>query len=158
MRMMNFCKLPFAVLLFLLATFKLFFRHSFYHFFLCVLKNKIKNGIHADLCDSKAEMKVWYPWFVIRYFFGPRTVPEEPTLRHLCHPLRSDWLHERALGPTLPPRDIPRLSRKKKFSLWPYNKSFIDQVCSAKMAGYCPRSFLRFNFRHLCNFGRMHFL
>ena len=28
---------------------------------------------------------------------------------------------------------------------WPYNKSFIDQVCSFKMAGYWPRSFfLRF--------------
>ena len=36
MRMMNFCKFPFAVLLFLFATFKLFFRHSFYHFFVCV--------------------------------------------------------------------------------------------------------------------------
>ena len=124
-----------------------FFRHfqGVFQTFLLPLfslrKKKIKNGIRADLCDSKAEMKVWYPWFVIRYFFGPRTVPEEPTLRHLCHPLRSDRLHERALGPTLPPRDIPRLSRKKKFSLWPYNKSFIDQVCSAKMAGYCPRFF-----------------
>ena len=25
-----------------------------------------------------------------------------------------------------------------------YNKSFIDQACSVKMAGYWPRSFLRF--------------
>ena len=52
MRMMNFCKLLFAVLLFFFATFKLSFRHSFYHVFL------IKNGVCADLCDSKAEMKV----------------------------------------------------------------------------------------------------
>ena len=28
-----------------------------------------------------------------------------------------------------------------KFPQKPYNKSFIDQVCSAKMAGYWPRSF-----------------
>ena len=28
-----------------------------------------------------------------------------------------------------------------KFSQKPYNKSFIDQACSVKMAGYCPRSF-----------------
>ena len=27
---------------------------------------------------------------------------------------------------------------------WPLNKSFIDQACSVKMAGYWPRSFLRF--------------
>ena len=30
-----------------------------------------------------------------------------------------------------------------KFHQKPYNKSFIDQVCSVKMAGYRPRSFLR---------------
>ena len=77
MRMMNFCKLLFAVLL--------FFRHFWAVFQTLLLplfslhKNKIKNGIHAHLSDSKAEMKVWYPWFVIRYFFGPWTVPEEPT-------------------------------------------------------------------------------
>ena len=54
--------------------------------------------------------------------------------------LSCDWLPERAgwsylarLGlPALPPRKI---SRK------PYNKSFIDQACSVKMAGYWPRSF-----------------
>ena len=28
-----------------------------------------------------------------------------------------------------------------KFHQEPYNKSFIDQVCSVKMAGYWPRSF-----------------
>ena len=54
---------------------------------------------------------------------------------------RCDWLPERArlscpLGTT---RCIP----KAKFPLKPYNKSFIDQVCSVKMAGYWPRSFLR---------------
>ena len=26
-------------------------------------------------------------------------------------------------------------------TFWPYNKSFIDQACSVKMAGYLPRSF-----------------
>ena len=29
-------------------------------------------------------------------------------------------------------------------TFWPYNQSFIDQVCSVKMAGYWSRSFLRF--------------
>ena len=39
-------------------------------------------------------------------------------------------------------QDFPRRSRKKKFSFSPYYKSFIDQACSVKMAGYWPRSFL----------------
>ena len=30
------------------------------------------------------------------------------------------------------------------FSFWPYNKSFFDQACSVMMAGYWPRSCLRF--------------
>ena len=51
-------------------------------------------------------------------------------------------------GPILPNRDCPRWSRQKRNSVgvmfWPYNKSFIDQACSVKMAGYWPRSFLRF--------------
>ena len=49
-------------------------------------------------------------------------------------------------GPILPARDFPRWSRKKKFSFWPYEKSFTDhwQACSVKMAVYWLRSFLRF--------------
>ena len=31
----------------------------------------------------------------------------------------------------------------EKFPRKPYNKSFLDQICSVKMAGYWPRSFLR---------------
>ena len=34
-------------------------------------------------------------------------------------------------------RRVPR----EKFPQKPYNKSFIDQACSVKMAGYWPRSF-----------------
>ena len=44
-----------------------------------------------------------------------------------------DWL--RPLGTT---RRVPQ----EKFHQKPYNKSFIDQVCPVKMAGYWPRSFL----------------
>ena len=29
-------------------------------------------------------------------------------------------------------------------TFWPYNKSFIDQACSVKMAEYWPRSFFAF--------------
>ena len=35
------------------------------------------------------------------------------------------------------------LATRARFSLKPYNKSFIDQVCSVKIAGYWPRPFLR---------------
>ena len=50
------------------------------------------------------------------------------------------WLATRAgkMGPSCP-RGISRVgptSRKKTFSLWPYNKSLIDQACSVKIAGY----------------------
>ena len=45
-------------------------------------------------------------------------------------------------GGILPARDYPpRPARKIRQK--PYNKSFIDQVCSVKMAGYWPRSFFR---------------
>ena len=47
-------------------------------------------------------------------------------------------------GLILPFRDLPHYSRKKKFSLWPQNKSFINQACSVKMAGYWPHSFFAY--------------
>ena len=47
---------------------------------------------------------------------------------------RCDWLPERARWTI---RCIPH----EKFPRKPYNKSFIDQVCSVKMVGYWPRSF-----------------
>ena len=52
MRMINLCKLLFAVLLFLFATFKLFFRPYFNTFSL--RKNKMKDGtLHADYVTRK---------------------------------------------------------------------------------------------------------
>ena len=58
-------------------------------------------------------------------------------------PNRALWLATRAgkMEPSCPlgtTRGIPQA----KFHQKPYNKSFIDQVCSVKMAGYWPRSFL----------------
>ena len=57
-------------------------------------------------------------------------------------PNRALWLATRAgkMEPSCPlgtTRYIPRA----KFHQKPYNKSFIDQVCSVKMAGCWPRSF-----------------
>ena len=59
-------------------------------------------------------------------------------------PNRTLWLATRAgkMEPSCPlgnTRCIPQA----KFPLKPYNKSFIDQVCSVKMAGYWPPSFFR---------------
>ena len=42
------------------------------------------------------------------------------------------------------PLGTTRCVLQAKFPQKPYNKSFIDQVCSVKMAGYWPRSFLVF--------------
>ena len=58
--------------------------------------------------------------------------------------LRCDW-PSRQDGAILPARDYAlcparKLSPKPKQK--PYNKSFIDQACSVKMAGYWPRSLL----------------
>ena len=39
------------------------------------------------------------------------------------------------------PLGTTRCIPQAKFHQKPYNKSFIDQVCSVKMAGYWPRSF-----------------
>jgi len=35
---------------------------------------------------------------------------------------------------------------QEKISRKPYNKSFIDQACSVKLAGYWPRSFMDFDY------------
>ena len=55
--------------------------------------------------------------------------------RILC----SGWLPERARWAYLARWGLPALVPQKR-----NYKSFIDQACSVKMAGYWPRSFLRF--------------
>ena len=53
--------------------------------------------------------------------------------------LCSDWLPEPASWAFLARSGLPALVPQKQNSLgvifWPYNKSFIDQACSVKMAG-----------------------
>jgi len=55
--------------------------------------------------------------------------------------LHSNWLPEQARWSYLACSGLPAMSHKKKFPQKPYKKSFIDQACSAKMAGYWPHSF-----------------
>ena len=38
-------------------------------------------------------------------------------------------------------RFVPAKAKFVDVIFWPYNKTFIDQVCSVEMAGYWPRSF-----------------
>ena len=54
---------------------------------------------------------------------------------------RCDWLPERARWSHLARPDYP-LYPASKIHQKLYNKSFIDQVCSVKEAGYWPRSFI----------------
>ena len=61
------------------------------------------------------------------------------------------WLATRAgkMGLSCPLRIARCVPEKAKFFgviFWPYNKSFIDQACSVKMAGYWPHSFFFFFF------------
>ena len=52
------------------------------------------------------------------------------------------WLATRASKMELScPLGTTRLVPQEKFPQKPYNKSFIDQACSVKMAGYWPSSF-----------------
>ena len=71
---------------------------------------------------------------------GPRRVAPYYTASSLLAPragnqiLRCNWLPERARWSYLTRSGLPAVSRKKKISPKPYNKSFIDDACSVKMA------------------------
>ena len=57
---------------------------------------------------------------------------------------RCDWLPSGQDGAILPARDTGYVPQGTFIMLWcfiPYNKSFFDQACSVKVAGYWPRSF-----------------
>ena len=75
------------------------------------------------------------------YMAGSTSGPDGVNVDVLIgYPCRQD-------GPILPARDQLLCSHKSKIlwcNLLPYNKSFIDQACSVKMAGYWPQSFLLF--------------
>ena len=95
MKMMNFCKLLFAVLLFLFATFKLFFRHSFTTFFW--RKNKLKNGIwHADYLTRKLKWKFdirdsWLVTLLVREpCQKPLPTPPPPSTRKTFSSINSE--------------------------------------------------------------------
>ena len=61
--------------------------------------------------------------------------------RILC----SDWLPEGVRWAYLVRSGLPALVPQKRnfvsVMFWPYNKSFVDQACLIKIAGYWPRNF-----------------
>ena len=75
-------------------------------------------------------------WSITHIYYMARSVSGQdesnPTL----------WLATRAGKMELScPLGTTRRVPQEKFPQKPYNKSFIDQACSVKMAGYWPRSF-----------------
>ena len=156
MRMMNFCKLPFAVLLFLFATFKLFFRHSFYHFFLCV-RTRSKTVYMLIYVTQKLKWKFdirdsWLDTFLVHE--PCQRNPPSATCAILCvligYP-SGHWGPPCILG-------ISRVCPARKSSLCGHIiNPLLTKFVRPRWLGIAL-VFLCFNFRHLCNFGRMHFL
>ena len=67
---------------------------------------------------------------------------------------RCDWLPERERWSHLGRSGYALRSASTQIMLWcfiPYDKSFIDQACSVKMAGYWPRSFFACLWKNLAN-------
>ena len=58
--------------------------------------------------------------------------------------LCSDWLPERLPCPHRISCFVPTKAKFFGVIFWPYNKSFIDQAGSVKMAGCWPHSFFAF--------------
>ena len=99
---------------------------------------KIKIGHRANFrAKNKCFRQILFPVRSINFCYYMASSSSGQDERN-----RTLWLATRAgkmerscpLGTT---RCIPQA----KFHQNPYNKSFIDQVCSVKMAGYWPRSF-----------------
>ena len=85
------------------------------------------------ICGRETEKKVKQLISNIIIWLAPRAGKMKQIL---C----SDWLPERARWAYLAHSGLPVLVPQKRNSFgvifWPYNKSFIDQACSVKMAGY----------------------
>ena len=102
----------------------------------------LNTGIHRYTCLQKTFRgrvlaSGYFPWtgtMVYYYMASSASWQDEPN--------RALWLATRAgkMEPSLP-LGTTRCIPQAKFPLKPYNKYFIDQVCSVKMAGYWPPSF-----------------
>ena len=94
-----------------------------------------RNGEKIDLKNQERYNSCFYHGIIIIWL----ALQMGKMKRILC----SDWLPKRARWACLAHSGFPALFPQNKI-LWPYNKSFIDQACLVKMAGYWPRSFFPF--------------
>ena len=80
-------------------------------------------------------LHLWKNWvyFNLSYYMASSASGQDDPNRVL-------WLATQA-GKMKHPLGTTRCVPQGKFHLKPYNKSFIDQICSVKMAGYWPCSF-----------------
>ena len=78
------------------------------------------------------------------YYMASSVSGQDEPKRALWLALRAGTMEPSYIHTTITYHNIlPAVSRKQNFTKSHLIKSFIDQVCSVKMAGYWPRSFLR---------------
>jgi len=87
---------------------------------------------HFDAAQHSLRSKYWYYLYYMASSVSGESDESNPSL----------WLATRAGKMELScPLGTTRRVPLEKFARKPHNKSFIDQTCSVKMAGYWPRSF-----------------
>ena len=90
-------------------------------------------GVQERGAFYRGQFVIWPHVLIITHvitWLAPRAGKMNQTARCDWLPERARWLH------------LARCIPQAKFHQKPYNKFFIDHVCSVKMAGYWPRSFL----------------
>ena len=93
-----------------------------------------------ELCEL---FRIACDYFIYDFYYMANSVSgqDEPNLAPVIGYLSGQD------GAILPARDTGYVPQGKFVMFWcfiPYNKSFIDQACSVKMAGYWPSSFFAF--------------
>ena len=98
----------------------------------CKLRKQLCAGVHRPIQTLWAMLHCVFNYYY--YMASSASGQDDPN--------RAMWLATQA-GKMKPscPLGTTRCIPQDKFPRKPYNKSFIDQVCSSKISGYWPRSF-----------------
>jgi len=122
----------------------------------CQTLNRILNGNQQGLSERSCWQDKWCPiktskkrsWHVRGFqFYHAIHIPVEwlaPWTGNVNQILCCDWLPEQARWCYFT-HCVPH----ENIALFPYNKSFIDQAFSVKMAGYWPHSFFASSWTNL---------
>ena len=126
MKLMNFCKLLFAVLLFLFATLELFFRHSFTTFLFAEEQDK-KRYFTCWLCDSKLKWKFdicdsWLVTFLVREPCQRAPCTTVHNWQHNTMPSQESW-RRLTLTPSLKPRSTTTFNKIPKPNFAKYRQT-----------------------------------